>query len=298
MHSSRHPLTPGNKTLRTGSGPAVTHFSDPLPASDGFSGDMDEFDSWAPRRRPVGLIIAGLLLATGLAVAIYVAISGVPEGLWPENVEKPEIIDEAINAVASPELARKAGETLNDVKSQLISRVRDVFAGLPEDAVVNELTGEVFVRFKDLSFGAGRARLNRPMREKLARVFPRYAKALFADPELAAKIESVEIIGFASPTYRKKYVAPTSLTVAGRKALFYNMDLSYSRARSVYRFVYDQARLQFPHQTEIFRKTRVSGRGYLDGVENTAGPTASMKRYCSQHDCAGQQIVALRFYLK
>ena len=61
-----------------------------------------------------------------------------------------------------------------------------------------------------------------------------------SDKETADKVKSVELIGFASPTYRGKYVDPDSLRAGDREAANYNLDLSYYRARSIYEYIFDK----------------------------------------------------------
>ena len=139
------------------------------------------------------------------------------------------------------------------------------------------------------------------MIEILKKAIPVYAKSLFADPALAAKIKSVEIVGHASPTYQGKFVDPQSTSRQARKALNYNMDLSYRRSKAMFNYIFDQQKMKFPYQNRMFAKAKVAGRSYL----NVKPPKpkgripASFKRkdFCKYYDCSDSQKVAITFEL-
>ncbi|MFN8846791.1 MAG: microtubule-binding protein, partial [Bdellovibrionales bacterium] len=161
-------------------------------------------------------------------------------------------------------------------------------------ADVDERTGEVVINFGDVYFDNDSSKLKPKMKEVLEKAMPEYSKALFADGKLREKVTSVEVIGFASPTYKGKYIDPKSLDPEVRKAVDYNLDLSYQRARSIFQHIFDSERLTFQHQKDLLPLIKVTGRSFLaEKLPNIRNP--SSKNYCDQHDCKKAQRVIIKF---
>ena len=72
------------------------------------------------------------------------------------------------------------------------------------NADVNKDTGDVVISFGDDYFAAGSSDVNPSMQKILEKFMPKYTESLFKDRNIANKINSVEIVGFASPTYAGK----------------------------------------------------------------------------------------------
>jgi len=182
---------------------------------------------------------------------------------------------------------KKLGETLAKNLAQ---------AGV--DAKVNSQTGEVVINFGGEYFDTGKSDLKGNMRQTLEKLMPSYAKSLFSDPKIAKKISGVEIIGFASPTYKGKYVDPKGMTNEDRAAVNYNMDLSYQRAKSIFEYAFDPNKMQFPYQRELLPKVKVTGRSYL-ASDKMVGRNVSNAAddYCKQYDCKKAQQVIIKFNL-
>jgi hypothetical protein len=168
------------------------------------------------------------------------------------------------------------------------------------NASVDAKTGDVMINFEGEYFETDSSNLKPGMRSQLARTFPVYAASLFKDPKIAERISSVEIIGFASPTYQGKSVDPSSLSPTDRAAVNYNMDLSYQRAKSIFSHVFDTTKMQFTEQKRLLPLVKVSGRSYLATDKlNGRKPTSSAKdEYCNIYDCTKSQRVVIKFNLK
>jgi hypothetical protein len=138
------------------------------------------------------------------------------------------------------------------------------------------------------------------MEETLNQFMPIYTKSLFKDERIANKINSVEIVGFASPTYRGKYIDPKSLSVNDRAAVNYNMDLSYNRAKSIFNHIFDKRKMEYKYQKKLLPLVKVSGRSFLSedikGRDLASG--ISQKEFCNQYDCKKAQRVIIKFNLK
>lgn len=180
-------------------------------------------------------------------------------------------------------------EKLN-AQRKLAERIKSGFAKAGIQADVDPKTGDVTVHFQNEYFDTDRSLLKPGMKSTLEKMVPIYAKSLFQDPTIVKKISSVEIVGYASPTYKGKVVDPKSLTPQDRTAVNYNMDLSYKRAKSIFEYVFDPNRIKFDHQKDLLPFVKVSGRSYLSS-ETSRGPSSS-------DEYRKSQIVLIKFNLK
>lgn len=195
------------------------------------------------------------------------------------------------------ELAR-AQENLN-AKKKLADSIGKAFKSKGIEAEVDGRNGDVMLSFGDQYFDTGRADLKPQMRDILQKAMPAYSASLFNDPKIAQKIQSVEIVGFASPTYKGKFINPKSLDPADRKAVNYNLDLSYNRARSIFNYVFDKNKMSFSHQKQLLPLVKVTGRSFLsDDDSRTPAGNGSAEDFCRKNDCAKLQRVIIKFTLK
>jgi outer membrane protein OmpA-like peptidoglycan-associated protein len=162
--------------------------------------------------------------------------------------------------------------------------------GIPAD--VDLKTGDVVIKFENEYFDSGSAELKAGMKATLQKLMPVYAKTLFQNPKIAKRISSVEIVGFASPTYKGKYVDPDSLSSEDRVAVNYNMDLSYQRAKSIFETAFDTNQMSFENQKLLLPLVKVSGRSYLSS-DNRGGRNLS-----SMEDLKKSQRVIIKFNLR
>ena len=115
-----------------------------------------------------------------------------------------------------------------EARQSVARDIRGQFEKAGIRAEVDSETGEVLLDFGQSYFDKGSAKLKAEMKVVIEKAIPVYAKSLLGNAKTAEKISSVEIIGFASPTYKGRYVDPKSLNKQDQEALKYNMDLSYS----------------------------------------------------------------------
>jgi len=190
------------------------------------------------------------------------------------------------------DLAKAKAEA--DARREIAKKIREGFSKAGVKADIDDRTGEVVINFGDVYFDNDSDRLKPQMKEVLKKAMPEYSKALFSDTKLRDKITSVEIVGFASPTYQGKLVDPKSLDPNVRKAIDYNMDLSYSRAKAIFNHVFDSRELSFQHQKDLLPLIKVTGRSFLaEKMTNLRNP--SSKNYCDTHDCKKAQRVIIKF---
>jgi outer membrane protein OmpA-like peptidoglycan-associated protein len=192
----------------------------------------------------------------------------------------------------------KATENLN-AKKNLAAQIKKNFAKAGISAEVDPNSGDVMLSFGDQYFDTGSATLKPKMRTILEQAMPAYSASLFENDKVAQKIQSVEIVGFASPTYKGKYVDPTKLDPETKAAVNYNLDLSYARARSIFENVFDKSKMSFRHQERLLPLVKVTGRSFLAN-DKSRDPAAqgSGEAFCRSNDCAKLQRVIIKFTLK
>jgi chromosome segregation ATPase len=194
----------------------------------------------------------------------------------------------------------KESQDRERARKQIADRMRQGLAKAGVEAEVNPRTGDVTLSFGDDYFETDSAELKPSMIETLRKFIPIYANNLFEDPKIAPMVQAVEIVGFASPTYRGKYVDPQSLSEKDREAVNYNLDLSYRRAKSIFEYIFDVNRMKYSNQGRLLGLVNVSGRSYLaDAVKgHTFEQGLSRETFCKKYDCRKQQKVIITFDLK
>lgn len=189
---------------------------------------------------------------------------------------------------------------LNAVKAELAARkqiageIKKGFDKMGVKADIDLESGDVLLDFGQAYFDSDSANLKEDMRNVLKKAMPVYSKSLFGNPTVSSQISAVEVIGFASPTYKGKFVDPNSSKPADREALKYNMDLSYKRAKSIFNYILDEKEMNFEHRQTLVPNLKVSGRSFLDLMKMDRN-VASAQEYCQKNDCKKSQRVIIRF---
>ncbi|MCB9025266.1 MAG: hypothetical protein H6625_03040 [Bdellovibrionaceae bacterium] len=196
---------------------------------------------------------------------------------------------------------KKAKSRLNARKA-LAAKIKSNFNKAGIDAEVDGDTGDVVINFGDEYFDTGKFSLKPNMKNILEKSIPVYAKSLFSDKKISEKLSYIEVVGFASPTYKGKYIDPQSMDENDRKAIQYNLDLSYKRARSIFDNIFDTSSLTFPEQKRLKSLVKVTGRSFLaEKVDaSTRGIASGMdqKEFCKIYDCKKAQRVIIKFDLE
>lgn len=188
----------------------------------------------------------------------------------------------------------KAKEEI-DARRAIAQEIKKGFAQAGIKADVDMGTGEVILDFGDAYFESDSANLKPKMREIIERAMPVYSKSLFGNQKVASKISNVEIIGFASPTYKGRFVDPRSQKADDKAALKYNMDLSYRRANAIFQHIVDEKNPDFKHQQDLMALMKVSGRSFLEVMKVDSRNPASAAEFCKVNDCRKAQRVIVRF---
>lgn len=191
-------------------------------------------------------------------------------------------------------------QELANARKNLAAKIKGELAKAGLKGTVDGKTGDVTLSFGEEYFDTGSADLKPAMRETLKKFMPGYSKSLFSDQNIAKNIDNVEIIGFASSTFQGRYVPPDSLKPEDREAINYNLKLSFNRADSIFRHIFDTHKMSFEHQRDLLPKIKVVGRGYLPDGKSAAEIPAGIteKQFCAQYNCKQAQKVIIKFKLK
>ncbi|MEK6554256.1 MAG: microtubule-binding protein [Bdellovibrionota bacterium] len=188
--------------------------------------------------------------------------------------------------------ARAEIEARKKIANQVSAALRK--AGVKAD--VDGGTGDVTIDFGDHFFESGSAMLKPEMRKILEKALPAYARSLMTNKAVSDKISALEIVGYASPTYQGRYIDPKSTRPEDKKAIEYNLDLSYQRARSIFDYVFDPGKMTFDHQQQLRPLVKVSGKSFFDSAKQGRTVAATnTKDFCRKNDCKKFQKVLIRF---
>jgi len=219
------------------------------------------------------------------------------EGARARAVASVESLKESNKSMAADLEKAKA---LIKAKQDLVGQIRSEFSKQGIKAQVDAKTGDITLDFGEEYFDTNSANLKPGMMKKLQSFFPAYSSALFKDKSLSRKLGNVEIIGFASPTFQGRYVNPSSLKAEDREAILYNLKLSFNRANEIFKYAFDNNKLQFEGQKSLLPMIKVVGRGYLP--EGTSGDQISEglteKEFCQKYNCQRAQRVVIKFNLR
>ena len=190
--------------------------------------------------------------------------------------------------------------TLANARRVLADRIADNFKKSGIKADVDGKTGQVTLDFGNEYFDSGSDALKPGMKSAIERFFPSYTRSLLSDARTADKIANVEIIGFASSTYKGRYVNPNSILPEDREAINYNLKLSFSRANSIFRHILGNNVLSTDYQKRFLPLVKVVGRGYLpDGKDGSdIPPGITEDNFCAKFNCKKAQRVIVKFNLK
>lgn len=182
-----------------------------------------------------------------------------------------------------------------EARKMVAGEIQKGFSKAGVKADIDMQTGDVVLDFGQAYFDSGSDKLKKEMKGVIEKAMPIYSKSLFGNPKVSDKISSVEIIGFASPTYKGRYIDPNSTNADDKAALKYNMDLSYRRANSIFTYMLDNPNLSFQHRQELMSLMKVSGRSFLEVMKVQDRNVATAAEFCKLNDCKKAQRVIIRF---
>ena len=147
---------------------------------------------------------------------------------------------------------------------------------------------------KDFLFKKNSAVLSKGAKGTLRKVIPLYVEELFGSVDISNKINTVNIIGHASPSHRKRFVDP--FNPKNRRAYNYNLDLSSDRARSIVKYIFSRNFGKFDHKGIFREKVQAIGKSFSEPIKRK--PAGKPTRSCGIYDCKLSRRVEISFTLK
>jgi len=149
-----------------------------------------------------------------------------------------------------------------NLRKNIVDRLKKMFAKHGIDAHVNPKTGEVTIPFHETYFDFGKHILKNGMKSAIDKVTPPFARAIFGNKEIAGNIASLEIVGWASPVYKGNIITGVN-TRLEKEALSYNMNLSYKRAKAIFDYIFNTGGKYFKYKKKMLRVTKVSSLSHI-----------------------------------
>ncbi len=198
---------------------------------------------------------------------------------------------------------RNLGKALQEMKGKLRSTVADSlkrkFTQQQMNVLVDSETGNITLLMNDnFLFKRNSHELSEKAQQTLSKIAPIYAEVIFGDEQISSKIENIEIIGHASPSFKKSYVDPQS---ESPEAYGHNMRLSAQRAASIANFMMGRNIGNYHFKNKMRESLFAVGRSYISPIEKakTVGrDLASVDDTCGPYDCSLSQRVEISFRLK
>ncbi len=162
-------------------------------------------------------------------------------------------------------------------------------------ATVNPQSGGlIFEMDETFRFQNGSAELTDEAKLKLKQVIPIYVGRLFNQQkkDSSVRLKQLEITGFASPRYFKKYLPPSERAGDGATA---NLKLSEDRAQKIADYILGIEIGDYEHKSDLKRLMRISGVGHTQPIRAPASMMQSEP--CGPYDCARSRRVELNFKL-
>ena len=206
------------------------------------------------------------------------------------SLEKEKSLNQQMNGLQG-QLEKAKAEI--EARQSVAKDIKNRFASAGIKAEVNSESGEVLLDFGESYFDSGSSQLKAEMKSVIEKAIPVYAKSLLGNSKTAEKVSAVEIIGFASPTYKGKFVDPKSSKKEDQEALKYNMDLSYMRAKSIFNYIVDNQKNQSNDEKDLMTLMKVSGRSFLE--VSKINKNVAPEDFCKFNDCKKAQRVVIRF---
>jgi flagellar motor protein MotB len=128
----------------------------------------------------------------------------------------------------------------------------------------------------------------------LEKVIPLYVDTLFKEKDIADKINTINIVGHASPSWRQQFINPYDVNM--RRAYNYNLDLSSDRARSIVKYIFSKKFGHFKYKSTLRNKVQAIGKSFSQPVKRS--PASKKRDLCGHYDCKLSRRVEISFTLK
>lgn len=206
--------------------------------------------------------------------------------------ERNKNLKESLN-----DFAHKVANVKGKLRSGIAKDLAKAFEQAKLNVLVDNKTGNVVLQMNEnFRFKKNSYYLNKKAKETLKKIIPIYSKVLFGNKNISNKINSFNVVGHASPSFRGKYVDPED---QNSKAYSYNMRLSAQRASSITNYIFSDSIGSYEHKSSLQVFTKAIGQGYIKPVPKVnVGRSLASTGTCGKFDCFSSQRVEISFTLK
>lgn len=197
------------------------------------------------------------------------------------------------------DFATKVVAVKDQLRGSIAKNLAREFKKANLNVLVDEKTGNVVLLMnEDFRFKKNSFNLNKIAKTTLKKIIPIYSKVLFGSKTIGEKIQSFNIIGHASPSFKGKFVEPLS---NNNVAYSYNMRLSAQRAASITNYIFGRHVGEYQFKKRLKSFTSAIGQGFTKPVRAMRvgrSLASTEKSKCGPYDCYGSQRVELSFTLR
>lgn len=195
--------------------------------------------------------------------------------------------------------AKRVTSVKGKLRGNIAKQLAKEFANANLNVQVDGETGNVVLlmnenfRFKKNSF-----HLSRVAKKTLTKIIPIYSKVLFGSKRIQDKIQSFNVVGHASPSYKREFIEPLA---DNNVAYAYNMRLSAQRASSITNYIFGREVGQYDFKKKLKSFTKAVGQGFTKPVVSlpqSRSLASTQKNTCGPYNCHASQRVELSFTLK
>lgn len=216
---------------------------------------------------------------------------------------KQEISDMAsILAGKNREISNLKNQTYHKkLRQKIAAKMASRFENLGIDVELDKKTGKIFLRSdQNYLFANASSTLEREMKSKLEKLIPIYSEELLSDPKISSLVTEINIVGHASPRFKKRSVNPFD---AQSEAYQFNLNLSVNRANAVAKYVFNPDFGKFKHKNKFRSLIAVSGMSFSKPIENSqhranAPPLSEQDGLCGNYNCKESRRVEIGFGLR
>jgi outer membrane protein OmpA-like peptidoglycan-associated protein len=203
------------------------------------------------------------------------------------------------------QLASSLQEMRNKLRSGVAGSLKQKFQANQMNVNVDPSSGTITLQVGNhLLFKRNSHQLSEGAQQALSKIAPIYASVIFGDAYLASRIESIEVIGHASPSFKQAYTDPARDLP---DAYAHNMRLSAQRAASITNHLVGRTIGKYRFKDQMKLHLSAIGKSYIAPIsakeEPAAGPARQLasigeSKNCGPYDCELSQRVEISFRLK
>ena len=191
-------------------------------------------------------------------------------------------------------LAKNPYKAQDNFRNNLGNNIAKKMAKYNVQTEMDKKTGNITLKLDGtFLFKRNQSVLTNIAKSTLRKIIPIYTSEIFKSQKLRNNIDQVNIIGHASPRYKRKFADPLGKNT---KAYNYNLDLSTSRAKEIVKFIFSKQFGDFPFKNILREKISVMGKSFSNPIKVKKG--SKRDPTCGIYDCTLSRRVEIKFTMK